>query len=342
MILNHIFPVIMLAVMIALYWHPQLNVATNIINMAHLAVSSFSTPLHLIEDHQHDLINDYRAKYRKIPLGWNTDLRSKESINLLTKKKDRQIPLHKYTPKHAKAAGAPAIIYFHGSGFVMLDPEFFEPVTTRLADETNSILFAVDYRKAPEHKFPAAIRDAMEVIEFVYEHADELGIDKSNIVVVGDSAGGNIASITASHMAPYLKAAVLVYPVTSFIGLTRSKYEHASAPLLTTLKMHWYIDRYMEHWSNATHPLACPTCNIGNPKLAHVPYMHIIGAQVDPLASEGVEYYMALKDAGVTSVTHTMYNNTIHGFFGVVYLPHGIAALLDAARWIKRVHGLPR
>lgn len=345
-----------LAIAIYPYWQSRLNIAMNITNLGHLALQQLGKPDILIEEHEVHLIQKMRNDF----VALTTLLKSTETIGkheqyeIPSSKYDYSIPITVYTPvgiDNSKPANA--IIYYPGGGFVVGSPLTHEGVLTKLTKRTNSIVFAVDYHKAPEYKFPHGIHDCIDATSYVISNAANFNINPMNIVVMGDSAGGHITAIISvqPQFTNVIKGSVMIYPVIVFGIHTLSKVTHAYAPLLTSAKMDWYSRMYFEHYDNYTHTLACATCTIyahrANHEIDpdihhHIPNVHIITAEVDPLHSEGESYYQLLtnhaRNLNIKQITYKEYSNTIHGFFGIDILTHGEEALNDVCDVVKSFH----
>jgi acetyl esterase len=225
-----------------------------------------------------------------------------------------EIPIRIYKPL-AGASPAGVVVFFHGGGWVIGDLESHDAVCRALSNAAESVVVAVDYRLAPEHRYPAAADDAYAATTWVAEHAAELGADSSRLGVCGDSAGGNLAAVV-SQMArdrngPPLAFQVLVYPVTDASLETPSYIENAEGYGLTRTDMQWFLNHYADSsvWSE---PYASPL------RAAHfrgLPPALVITAEYDPLRDEGEAYAERLQDAGV-SARLIRYPGMMHGFLG--------------------------
>jgi acetyl esterase/lipase len=206
----------------------------------------------------------------------------------------------------------PAIVYFHGGGWVVGTIDSHDPLTRALAARTPAVVVSVGYRLAPEHPFPAAVDDALTVTQWVAEHGTELDADTGRLVVAGDSAGGNLAAVVAARArdeGPPLALQVLIYPVTD-ADLDSSGYARLGEGLnLTRDKMEWYWGRYLQG-ADPAHPHASP---LRTGDLVGVAPALVQTAEYDPLADEGAAYAKRLRKAGVP-VTLTQYEGQIHGF----------------------------
>jgi len=232
------------------------------------------------------------------------------------------ITVRVFTPRGATPK--PALVYFHGGGWVTGDIDTHEGICRTLANAADCVVASVDYRCAPEHQFPTAAEDAYAATRWVAEHARELGVDARRIAVQGDSAGGNLAAAVAlmarDRGGPALSFQVLVYPVTDCDFARPSCVENAEGYLLTTDSMQYYWDCYAPG-DTRLNPYASP---LRAKSLAGLPGALVITAEYDPLRDEGEAYARALAAAGV-SVAHSQYPGMIHAFYR-------FTNVLDAAR----------
>ena len=225
------------------------------------------------------------------------------------------IPARLYRPQGVSASTAlPALIYFHGGGWVIGDLETHDVLCRQLTAEAGISVVNVDYRLAPEHKFPAAVDDAWAATRWVAQHAAELGIDAGRLAVGGDSAGGNLAAVVAllarDHGGPALALQLLTYPVTDVAAESPSYTEFADGFLLTRDSMRWFIAHYLRGTQDALDWKASP---LRAPSLAGVAPALIVTAGFDPLRDEGDAYARRLREAGVR-VDVICYGGMIHGF----------------------------
>jgi acetyl esterase len=245
------------------------------------------------------------------------------------------IPARIYTPKtlRKKNGLAPCLVFLHGGGFVIGNLDSHDVVCRKLAHEGEMIVISVDYRLAPEHKFPAAPEDAIAATKWVADNAKQLGVDAARIVVGGDSAGGNLAAVTAIALresGPKLAGQLLIYPSTDFRMNHPSHSEPETSILLTHSVIKWFIDHYMgdadrDDWR------ASPV----RAKLTGLPRAYVLVAGGDPLRDEGNEYAERLKQAGV-GVTYRFFPGQFHGFFtmGKLLNQANIAAS-EISAWLK-------
>jgi len=228
---------------------------------------------------------------------------------------DGAIPLRLYRPRAVDAGVAlPALVFFHGGGWVIGDLETHDVLCRQLTAEAGIAVVAVDYRLAPEVKFPAAVDDAWAATRWVVAHADRLGIDPRRIAVGGDSAGGNLAAVVAllarDAGTPQIALQALLYPVTD-VGIEWPSYQaFADGYLLTSESMRWFIAHYLTSEKEAADWRASP---LRAPSLRGLPPALIVTAGFDPLRDEGEAYAKRLREAGVC-VDAVCYGGMIHGF----------------------------
>ena len=235
----------------------------------------------------------------------------------------------------------PALVFFHGGGWVLGGFDTYGPLARQLARATGRIVIFVDYRLAPEHPFPAAIEDAFAALEWVSAHAAALGIDKNQIAVGGDSAGGNLAAVAALAVRDGLIEAtlqfqLLIYPCLDMTARQPSHAELASGYLLTREIYTWYRDLYVGGVDDLTDWRLSP---LFAASLRDVAPAIVLYAGFDPLRDEALVYCSRLVDAGV-AVEPIFYPGMIHGFMtmGGVIPPaneavHRIAAV--TRKWEK-------
>ena len=206
----------------------------------------------------------------------------------------------------------PVVAYLHGGGWVMGSVDSYDTTLRALANASGAIVAGVEYRLAPEHRFPAALDDSLAAIRWLAAHADELGGDGSRLALAGDSAGGNLAAVAARRLRGELPIAlqVLVYPVTD-AGVDMPSYRGFSDGRgLTAASMHRFWSLYLDG-ADGSHPDASPL-RAGD--LAGVAPALVLTAEEDVLRDEGEAYAAALRDAGV-EVELVRWPGSIHGFF---------------------------
>lgn len=236
---------------------------------------------------------------------------------------DEPIDLRIYRP--GSDGPYPTLLWIHGGGFVIGSTETADPVARSLAVEADCVVVSVGYNLAPEHPFPDQPRECYAALEWTAEHVDTFGGDPDRIAVGGDSAGGNLAAVTAlgarDRDGPDLDHQLLVYPVTTDADLP-SREANGEGYGLTTAEMEWFDDRYVRRPVDAANPYAYP---LKARDLSGLPPATVITAGFDPLFDDGVRYAERLDAAGV-DVEHLNYEDMIHGFYGMLEKPD-----LDAA-----------
>ena len=235
--------------------------------------------------------------------------------NVLAEGRYGAIPLRVYRPAGVLAtAPLPGLVYFHGGGWVIGDLETHDVLCRQITAEAGISVVSVDYRLAPEHKFPAAVDDAWDATRWVSASADSLGIDARRLAVGGDSAGGNLAAVVAVMArdagAPAVAFQVLLYPVTDVGAEAASYRDFADGYMLTRDSMRWFIAQYLDSKDQAADWRASP---LRAAALAGLPPALIVTAGNDPLRDEGHAYAQRLRDADVR-VDDVCYGGMLHGF----------------------------
>ena len=251
------------------------------------------------------------------------------------------IPARIYTPKTLRQAGgrAPCLVFFHGGGWVIGDLDSHDVVCRKLADEGALIVISVDYRLAPEHKFPAAVDDAIEATKWIADNAASLGIDASRLSVGGDSAGGNLAAVVAISArdgnGPAIAGQVLIYPATDFTMTHPSHSEPETSILLTHTVIRWFRDHYLNGAADVHDWRASP---VRAKTLIGLPPAYVLTAGADPLRDEGDEYANRLKEAGVP-VAYRHFAGQFHGFFTMgKLLQQANVAASEIGAWLKALN----
>jgi acetyl esterase len=219
----------------------------------------------------------------------------------------------------------PALIFFHGGGFVICNLDTHDRQCRALANASGCAVISVDYRLAPENKYPAAVNDAYAATQFIAEHPAEFGIDPNRIAVGGDSAGGNLATVVAllsrERGGPRLKFQLLIYPVVDFYDQSPSMQQYSQGYFLTREGMDWFTNSYLPSREAGLEPSASP---MNATDLSALPPAMVITAECDPLRDQGEEYARKLQGAGVP-VELKRYEGMIHPFFQ-------FGGILDTAR----------
>ena len=251
----------------------------------------------------------------------------------------REIAVRVYRP----AAGDgpwPVVVFFHGGGFVVCTLETHDPYCRALATEAGVMVVSVDYRLAPEHKFPAGVEDCLAATEWVLAQAEELGAaGGSRVFVAGDSAGGTMAAVVALLLrdkgVPGLAGQILLYPVTAYYDPPTASYlEMAEGYGLTRKGMMWFWDHYLNHKDEAFDYRAVPLLA---PSLRGLPRTLVVTAEYDVLRDEGQAYAKRLEEAGV-DVTDVFVPGMNHGFACSMnefpFLPQAKDVLRKVATWV--------
>jgi acetyl esterase len=248
------------------------------------------------------------------------------------------IPARVYTPMTLRATNglAPCLVFFHGGGWVIGDLDSHDVACRKLADEGQLIVIAVDYRLAPEHKFPAAVDDAIAATKWIADNAKRLGVDASRLAVGGDSAGGNLAAVVTISARDdgglVIAGQVLIYPATDFAMTHASHREPETSILLTHSVIRWFRDHYLNGPAEIGNWRASPA---RAKTLAGLPPAYVLTAGADPLRDEGDEYAQRLKEAGVP-VTYRHFPGQFHGFFTMgKLLQQANVAAKDIGAWLK-------
>jgi acetyl esterase len=251
----------------------------------------------------------------------------------------RSMPARVYRP--AGASGVlPVVVFFHGGGFVVCTLETHDPYCRALATEAGVMVVSVDYRLAPEFKFPAGVEDCLAATEWVLGHAEELGGEAGRVFVAGDSAGATLATVVALMLrdrgeAGKLAGQILLYPVAGYYDPPTVSYlEMAEGYGLTRKGMGWFWDHYLNDKGEAGDFRAAP---LMASSLAGLPRAFVVTAEYDVLRDEGQAYALRMKEAGV-DVTHVFAKGMNHGFAAspneFPFLPQAKELLRRVAEWV--------
>jgi acetyl esterase len=226
-----------------------------------------------------------------------------------------QISIRIIRPR-GKSEALPVVMYFHGGGFVLGDKESFDWVVREIANGAGAAVVFVDYSRAPEAKYPVAVEEAYAATNYVAEHGGDLNLDSSRIAVAGDSAGGNLAAVTAQlakkRRGPKLVYQVLLNPATDLASESPSMRELGEGFFLTISTMKWFGKQYLSDPQQTIKPTASPL-RASIEQLQGLPPALVITSEFDPLRDQGEAYAQKLSEAGVR-VAGVRYLGTIHGF----------------------------
>ncbi len=246
-----------------------------------------------------------------------------------------EIPARVYAPS-AGGAPLPTVAYFHGGGWVQGDLETHHGLCARLAKHAGALVVAVDYRLAPEHKFPAAVDDCFAAYRWLRTRGRDIGADTARVAVAGDSAGGNLSAVVsqlaASGGTPVPTCQALVYPAVDFSLDTDSHRDLADGHVIPRDRILWYSEQYLRSEADKMDLRASPLRALG---LAGQPPTLIVTAGFDPLRDEGRAYGDRLRKDGV-DVVHREYSGQIHAFVSLTRaIPQGMAGTLEIAEYLR-------
>lgn len=246
----------------------------------------------------------------------------------------RGIPIRIYTP-HGLAP-LPTLLYFHGGGFVIGSLDTHDSICRALANGAGCVVVSVGYRLAPEHEFPAAVDDAFTAVQWVAENAALIRADSDRIAVGGDSAGGNLATVTTLMAREKgnldIKYQLLVYPCTDLTSFETDSYrEYAERFILTKAAMEWSRDQYLPQEQDRQNPYASPLLA---EDLSGLPPALMITAEFDVLTDEGRAYADRLKQAGVP-IRYSCYPGMIHIFWGMAGVNRSENGIDEAASALR-------
>ena len=229
---------------------------------------------------------------------------------------DAEIQVRWYTPSTlAAASGNPVLVFFHGGGWIQGNIETHDSMCRVLAHDGRSLVCSVDYRLAPENKFPVSLNDSYTATKWAHQHAAMFGGDPGKLAVGGDSAGGNLAAVISflarDDGSVPIRFQLLLYPVTDLASETESKRKFSNGFWLDTLP--FLIESYVATDEDRTNPLASP---LRARNFSGLPPAHIVTAGHDPLRDEGRAYATRLQEAGVDA-QYDCYESMIHGFISI-------------------------
>ena len=234
---------------------------------------------------------------------------------------EHEIPVRIYLPKEKVVDGLPVLLFFHGGGWVTESIDNYERICARMAADTNHIVVSVDYRLAPEHKFPTGLNDCYAVAEAIFTKRFILNVDPEQITIIGDSAGGNLAaavSLMARDKGVFVpKKQILIYPAVNWDYSNSSPFEsvreNGTDYLLTAGKMRDYIDLYASCEEDKKNKYLAPLMETD---YSSQPKTLVLTAEYDPLRDEGEEYGHRLRKAGNEIEIHRI-KDALHGYFAL-------------------------
>ena len=247
-----------------------------------------------------------------------------------------EIPARVYAPS-AGGVPLPTVTYFHGGGWVQGDLETHHGLCARMAKHAGVLVVAVDYRLAPEHKFPAAVEDCLAAYRWARDGGRDIGADPARVAVAGDSAGGNLSAVVsqlaASGAGPVPTCQVLIYPAVDFALDTDSHRDLADGHVIPRDRIAWYTEQYLRSPADQADLRASP---LRAPSLAGQPPSLIVTAGFDPLRDEGRAYADRLREAGV-DVVYREYPGQIHAFVSLTKaIPQGMACTREIAEYLRQ------
>ncbi|MBS0366868.1 MAG: alpha/beta hydrolase [Proteobacteria bacterium] len=244
-------------------------------------------------------------------------------------------PIRARLYRPAAASTLPVIVFYHGGGFVVCGLDSHDFLCRDIARASGCAVVSVDYRRAPEARFPGPPEDCYAALVDVVRRAAELGVEPSRLAVAGDSAGANLATAVAQlardRSGPAIRYQALLYPALDPALDSASAHANAEGYMLTRAGMRWYWDQYLASPADAANPLAAPL----NARAAGLPAATIITAEFDPLRDEAEQYADRLRAAGVPVVARR-YLGMIHGFASLTFLtPVAARAIADVGADVR-------
>ena len=295
-----------------------------------------------------ELLADKRSELRAPPAHVSVDdMRAGNKAYLITAPRiplqavnDRVIPgpagpLNVRVYRPTSEACLPAIVFCHGGGFVLGDLDTHDSICHRLAHSSGCVVVAVDYRRAPETRFPGALDDCTAALRWTARHAAELDLDHHRLALCGDSAGGNLATATAlraRHDGPGVRHVALLYPMLDPACDTESMHAYGRGYLLARSGVQWSWSQYLGSPADTANPFVA----LLQADLAGLAPTSVVTAECDPLRDEGEAFAARLRAAGVEVVARR-YAGMVHGFAGLPQLtPMATQAIDDLAGDIRR------
>ena len=276
-----------------------------------------------------------RAAMAFTPTEHQVEIKSIRDISF--KKNDRSIKIRIYKDVN-KNKKTSLIIFFHGGGFVMGDLESHDLLCRHICKKTKSTLIAIDYRLAPENKFPSALEDALDATNFIFENSNELNFNKNKVVVCGDSAGGNLALLISIYskikIIPKIHGQILIYPWVDFTMSRPSINIELNGILVNKKTLLYFADHYLKNENEITDWRISP---ILFPDLSNLPPTYIFGAGIDPLVDEGEALSRRLRSFN-NEVHYKLYPGQMHAFVSnIVSLPTSLECIHEICQSILKI-----
>lgn len=282
-------------------------------------------------------VEDARRRVRAVLVtkGARLELHDVRDVSLPTPSGRRRLRLYRPT-----GGTLPVALFLHGGGWTVNDIDTHDDLCRRLAKRSGWLLASLDYRKAPEHRHPAQLEDALVAYRWLCDRAASLGGDPSCLALVGESSGAAITASLAVLLrdlgAPLPSYHVLAYPVTDVLDRWPSYAERGTGYILDRALLSWYFGHYWPDGEATDHPYLVP---LATPDLSGLPPTLVLTAEFDPLRDEGVEYARRLAEAGV-AVEHVHVADQMHGFLLLSRAVPSTASLVDRiADSLARAHG---
>jgi len=281
-------------------------------------------------------LTDAREMYRQLAVPDEPPNSAADVTDRTVPGPETEIPVRIYTP--SADGPQPALVFFHGGGWLLGDLDTHDALCRELANESECVVVAVDYRLAPEHRFPAGLEDCYAATQWVANNAELIGADPGRLAIAGDSAGGalavGVALLARDRGGPEIGYQVLAYPATNYGFDTDSYEENAQGYFLTRKDMERFWDGYLRSELDGHHPLASP---LRSERLDELPPTFVLTSGFDPLRDDGRELANRLSEAGVPT-RQAQYDDMIHGFLTMLADPdldrahEAIAEISEAVR----------
>lgn len=287
-----------------------------------------STPIYMLSVQEaRERMDQYLMKHQAVE-------KVKETLNIVIPCIWGKMDARVYIP--VCGDGRKALIFFHGGGWTLNGIDTYEELCTALANRTGRVVVSPEFRLAPEHKFPAAVEDAASTVQWVFDHAESLGIMGDKIAVGGDSSGGALATAAAMYFRDRggvpVEKQVLLYPVTDYyIPGTQSYETYGTGYMIDRNFLIWGWNHYIHSTDDLSNPYLCP---LRAEDLSHMPETLIITAERDVVRDEGEMYGEKMKKCGCKVVVHR-YDGAMHGFLMNTRLKISRKALDEVGVFLK-------